>query len=88
METSQSAVGLQHQSLRSSHELNISPDLNMSSKAFVRTTRPSSYALRSPNTTCTPVKLLDLPAVPRTRNSIAQGPFGAIIQLQPLPTVG
>ena len=30
-------------------------------------------------------KLLHCPAVPHMRNSIAQGLFGAIIQLQPLP---
>ena len=55
----------------------------MASKAFVRTTRPSFYALVHKYNVL--VKLLHWPAVPRMRNSIAQGRFGAIIQLQPLP---
>ena len=53
------------------------------SKAFVRATRPSFYALVLKNNVT--VKTLHWPAVPHVRNSIAQGLFGAIIQLQPLP---
>ena len=58
----------------------------MTSKAFiqfVRATQPSFYALVLKNNVI--VRLLHWPAVPYMRNSIAQGRFGAIIQLQPLP---
>ena len=45
--------------------------------------RPSFYA--SVQEYIVLVKLLHWPAVPHMRNSITQGRFGAIIQLQPLP---
>ena len=55
----------------------------MASKAFVRTTRPSFYALGHEYNVL--VESLNWPAVPYMTNSLAQGLFGAIIQLQPLP---
>ena len=53
------------------------------SNAFVRTTQPSFYTLVLKQIML--VKLLHLPAAPHMGSSIAQGPFGPIIQLQPLP---
>ena len=51
--------------------------------AFVRTTRPSFYALVQKYNVLE--KLLHWPAVPHVRNLIAQGFLGTNIQLQPLP---
>ena len=73
--------------LSSPHTRNsISQPRKMTSKAFVRTTRPSLYALVTLKQYAL-VILLRKPVVPHMRSSIGQGRFGAIIQLQPLCTV-